>query len=108
MWLMTSIGFFSVVQKTSTDFLTIRARVRSDLDNLRQKCLPELSPTIGNAGTDYPWRATVSHAKFAAALGQIVMDIDYSNFKNEIAAKQGKARANRYGKVWSALYDMQE
>lgn len=108
MWLMTNIGFFSAVQKPETKFLTIRARVRNDLDNLRQKYLPELSPSIDHAGTDYPWRATISHEKFAAALGKMVMDVTYSNFKNEVAAKQGKARASRYGKVWSALYDMPE
>ena len=108
MWLMINIGFFSAVQKPGTNFLTIRARVRNDLDNLRQKYLPELSPTIDHAGTDYPWRATIPHEKFAVALGKMAMDINYSNFKNEVAAKQGKARAGRYGKVWSALYDMPE
>jgi hypothetical protein len=35
------------------------------------------------------------------------MDLDYSNFKNEVAARQGKARADRYHKVWSALYGME-
>lgn len=108
MWLFTNIGFFSAVQKPGTDFLTIRARVKGDLDALREKYLSELSPTISNVGTDYPWRATVSHAAFAVALDQIVLDIDYSNFKNEVAARQGKGRAHRYGKVWSALYDMRE
>lgn len=90
------------------DFITVRARVRQDLDNLRQKYLPELSPTVGHAGTDYPWRATVSHAAFAAALGRIAMDLQYGNFKDEVAVRQGKQRAHRYAKVWSALYDMPE
>lgn len=31
MWLVTNFGFFSVVQKKGDDFLTVRARVRSDL-----------------------------------------------------------------------------
>jgi hypothetical protein len=108
MWLFTNIGFFSAVQKPGTDFLTVRARVKQDLDNLRQNYLPQLSATQAKGGTDYPWRATVSHVDFAAALGKIAMDIDYSNFKNEVSARQGKARASRYGKVWQALYDMPE
>jgi 8-oxo-dGTP pyrophosphatase MutT (NUDIX family) len=108
MWLFTNIGFFSAVQKPGTDFLTVRARVKQDLDNLREKYLPHLSATQAKGGTDYPWRATVSHADFAAALGKIAMDIDYSNYKNEVTARQGKARASRYGKVWQALYDMPE
>ncbi|WP_203467598.1 NUDIX domain-containing protein [Dechloromonas sp. TW-R-39-2] len=108
MWLFTTIGFFSAVQKPGTDFITIRARVRNDLDNLREKYLPDLSPTIAKAGTDYPWRATVSHVKFAEALSKIALDIDYDNFKDAVAKHQGKSRAHRYGKVWSALYDMPE
>ena len=108
MWIFTNVGFFSAVQKPGTDFLTIRARVRDDLDALREKYLPELSPTIDHAGTDYPWRATVPHKAFAAALSQLVMDIDYSNYKNEVAARQGNERAHRYGRVWAALHDMAE
>lgn len=108
MWLFTNIGFFSVVRKPGTDFLTVRTRVKHDLDALRNQYLPELSTTIGKAGTDYPWRATVSHAAFSVALGKIAMNIDYSNFKNEIAVRQGKPRASRYGKVWQALCDMPE
>ncbi len=107
MWLFTNFGFFSIVQKPGTDWLTIRARVRGDLDNLRDRYLPNLSATQAKGGTDYPWRATIPHAEFAAALGRIVMDLNYDNFKNEVAARQGKARAQRYGKVWSALYDME-
>jgi 8-oxo-dGTP pyrophosphatase MutT (NUDIX family) len=108
MWLFTTIGFFSAVQKPGTDFITIRARVRNDLDNLRDKYLPDLTTTIAKAGTDYPWRATVSHVKFAEAISKIALDIDYGNFKDEVAKHQGKPRAHRYGKVWSALYDMPE
>lgn len=106
MWLFTNIGFFSVVQKPGTNFLTIRARVRGDLDTLRQKYLPELSPTASKGGTDYPYRATCTHAAFATAAGKIINDIGYANFKNEVASRQGKDRAHRYGKVWQALYGM--
>lgn len=108
MWLMTNIGFFSAVQKPGTEFLTVRARVKNDLDVLRAKYLPDLSATVGHVGTDYPWRATVSHASFAAAIAKLVTDIGYSNFKNEVAARQGKGRAKRYQKVWEALYDLPE
>jgi 8-oxo-dGTP pyrophosphatase MutT (NUDIX family) len=106
MWIITKIGFFSVVQKPGTDFLTVRARVREDLNNLRDLYLPELAPTIEKGGTDYPWRATVSHSAFAAALGKIAADIDYSNFKNAVKAAQGHARAKIYGEVWGTLFDL--
>jgi NUDIX domain len=37
----------------------------------------------------------------------IAQDIDYENFKNEVAKKQGKHRAKIYGKVWDVLYGLQ-
>jgi hypothetical protein len=108
MWLFTPIGFFSIVKKTGTTGLTLRSRVKGDLDALRSEFLPELSPTVGQAGTDYPWRATASHEAVAAAAGRMVLDINYPNFKNEVATKQGHARAKRYGGVWSVLADLPE
>lgn len=103
MWIFTMIGFFSVVQKSGDDDLTVRARARADLEALRARHLPMMSAPIDHGGTDYPWRAKVSHADFAAALGQLAAAIDYANFKNTVAARQGQDRSKVYSKVWSAL-----
>jgi hypothetical protein len=46
MWLFTTFGFFSVVQKSHSDGLTVRARDAADLDRLRAEYLPELSATV--------------------------------------------------------------
>jgi 8-oxo-dGTP pyrophosphatase MutT (NUDIX family) len=108
MWLFTRFGFFSVVRKTDADTLTIRSRTRGDLDRLRNHYLPSLSPSQQHQGTDYPWRGTAEPAALEQAMALIVRDIQYPNFKDEVAASLGKDRAKRYGKVWSALYDMQE
>lgn len=59
MWLFTTFGFFSVVRKPGEPILAMRARARDDLDRLRERCLPELGPTIAGGGTDYPCRAVV-------------------------------------------------
>lgn len=107
MWFFTPIGFFSVVQKTETNFLTIRARVEADLDALRVNYLPSLSPTIKTQSADYPYRGTVGHSEFAAALSSLVEDITYSNFKDEVAARQGYARANIYNNVWLGLLGLE-
>ncbi len=53
MWLFSPIGFFSIVHKANSNCLTLRARVRDDLESLRKAYLPDLSETIENAGTDY-------------------------------------------------------
>ncbi len=42
MWLITPTGFFSVVENPEDkagNTLTVRARLRADLESLREKCL---------------------------------------------------------------------
>jgi hypothetical protein len=107
MWLFTDIGFFSAVQKPNTNFLTVRARVGSDLDSLRKNYMPRLSPTTEKAGSDYPYRATISHTDFAAGLAKIGQDIHYNNFKNEVAKKMGNQRSHVYHKVWQDLLELE-
>jgi hypothetical protein len=108
MWLFTNLGFFSVVQEPADELLTIRARVASDLDNLKKAYLPELSPIVEEAQNDYPFTARVSHEKFAAALEKISKAIHYGNFKAEISVKMGKRRAQIYSKVWHGLLELQK
>lgn len=108
MWLFTSIGFYSAVQKPGDDFLTVRARVGKDLDNLRQRYMPDLGATVAGGGTDYPFRATISHAAFAAGLAELAKDIDYTNFKSEVGRQMGYERAHVYGDVWHSLLKLED
>ncbi|MEF9997142.1 MAG: hypothetical protein RR101_06935 [Burkholderiaceae bacterium] len=41
-------------------------------------------------------------------MAALVEGIDYSNFKNEVARRQGHGRARVYHQVWDALYPLQE
>jgi hypothetical protein len=107
MWIFTTIGFYSVVQKPEDSFLTVRARVASDLDNLRKKFMPQLSSTVKGAGTDYPFRATISHVDFAAGLSKMAEAIHYDNFKSEVGKRMGRRREQAYHKVWHDLYDLE-
>ena len=59
MWLFTPDGFYSIVQKPGYDHLTVRSRVASDLDILREKFMPTLSATDEGTGTDYRFRASL-------------------------------------------------
>ena len=107
MWLITPIGFFSVVQKPvdrKAGVLTIRARVRGDLDTLREKYLPSLEDSVG---TDYRYRANAPQAETSAAVARMIADIDYSNFKNKVAKSQGRNRSDVYHDVWSVLNRLQ-
>ena len=103
MWLFTTFGCFSIVQKPGTPGLTVRARVRGDLDRLREGYLPELGPTLEGGGTDYPYRAAVPHEAFARALAQIGREIHYSNFKNETVRQLGAMRGAVYHDVWQSV-----
>jgi hypothetical protein len=107
MWIFTTIGFFSIVQKPDTDFLTVRARVATDLDNLRNKFMPQLSATIEGGGTDYPFRSTISHKDFGAGLTKMGEAITYGNFKSAVGKEMGRRREQAYHKVWHALFDLE-
>jgi hypothetical protein len=108
MWILAPCGFFSIVQKPGDKFLTVRARVASDLENLRTRFLPSLSKTIKGGGTDYPYRATISHSEFAAGLAKMGQHIDYSNFKDEVKKEMGRHRAEVFSKVWQTLLELEE
>jgi 8-oxo-dGTP pyrophosphatase MutT (NUDIX family) len=102
MWLFTTFGFFSVVRKPGDQMLTVRARARADLDQLREDFVPQLGPTIAGGGTDYPYRAVTSPDDLTRGVGKLVGAIDYANFKDEVARVAGAARAKVCGEVWSA------
>ena len=108
MWLFTAFGLFSIVQKQKGDTLTIRARVREDLDRLREQYLPSLSSTVAGGGTDYPFRATAGRKAVATAVARIAEDITYSNFKNEVARELGHERARVYGSVWGVMRGLED
>lgn len=106
MWLFTSTGFYSVVQKPGESRLTVRARVRSDLERLRKKYMPELSETFVDVGTDYRYRAFVDHAAFGRGLARVGEALHYSNFKGEVARTQSQRRATAYSNAWTALWEL--
>ncbi|MBI2895895.1 MAG: hypothetical protein HYY06_20225 [Deltaproteobacteria bacterium] len=106
MWLFTTAGFFSIVQKPKERDLTVRSRVRADLERLRKQAMPELSETFADIGTDYRYRATIGHADFARGLARLGEGLRYPNFKSEVAKVLGARRAQTYSKVWAALWDL--
>jgi hypothetical protein len=108
MWLVTNFGFFSVVQKKDDDILTVRARARGDLETLKERYIPKLGHILRGEGTDYQYRAKVSREDLTKAMKKIVLDIDYSNFKDSVAEKQGHKRARIYGDVWETLLGLQK
>ena len=110
MWLLTTFGYFSIVEKPEdqgSGLLTVRARVRGDLESLRAKYLPGLGELRCTPDRDYAWRGRVARTELAAALGRIVLDIDYANFKGAVAQRMGYAREQVYNEVWETLAGLQ-
>jgi hypothetical protein len=103
MWLITTTGFYSIVQKPGEKDLTIRSRVKKDLEALRDKYLQNMGEIMRTDNADYRYRTLISHAELAAAAAQMVLDIEYDNFKNTVARVQGLNRAHVYGNVWEDL-----
>ncbi len=111
MWLFTTSGFYSVVEKPwdrKTGTLTVRARVAADLDRLRQGPLPALGPTIEKPDTDYRFRAQAPREAVALAVAALVRDLDYDNFKSAVGRTQGHTRERLYHGVWSAAQKLQK
>jgi hypothetical protein len=106
MWLLIPEGFYSIVQKKGERELCVRARVGADLDRLRETYLPALSETVETPGSDYRYRAWISRDGLAEGMEQIVRNLDYANFKNEVA-RHDTSRAHVYSDVWGVLGELQ-
>ncbi len=110
MWLFTTSGFYSIVEKPwdrLAGTLTVRARVAADLDRLRSGILPALGPTVHDPAADYRFRAQAPREAVALAVAQAVQDLDYDNFKSAVGKVQGHARAGVYHEVWASALKLQ-
>lgn len=110
MWIISDIGFFSIVQKPEdipTGMLTIRSRVRSDLETLGERHLKFVTAITENDTSDYRYRAKAMQTDVAVAMASLASSINYSNFKDRVAKVQEPTRAHLYGEVWQTLYQLQ-
>lgn len=109
MWVLTPFGFFSVVSKdTDPSFVCVRARARDDLVALLDR-FPgfdrDLEQTIRRTPTnDYPYRVFISRKRLAAVVEAFIVDeLNYGNFKSEVARIAGHRRAAPLHDVWEAM-----
>ena len=106
MWVVTTQGFYSAVaHRDEPDKVIIRARARDDIEALRRQ-IPGIEP-FEDETADYRHRAVVGRDEWVVALALLGSGIDYDNFKDEVAAKQGPARASIYSQVWGVLRRLQ-
>lgn len=111
MWVFTPYGFYSVVEKPEdrdTGMLTVRSRVKADLDALRERFMPELGQTISGTGTDYRYRAKIAKSAFSEGMKRVSESVDYDNYKHAVGTRQGYDRARIYARVWTDLLALED
>jgi hypothetical protein len=105
MWLMTTNGVLSAVEhRDDCDAVVVRARVREDAEHLAAAVGGKV---IETPAADYRFRVRVAKTEWVAYIAGCASAIDYDNFKNAVAARQGPARASVYGEVWATLLRLQ-
>ena len=95
------------------DRIMVRARVRAHFEALRERSAESLGncEILEDAGTDYAFRIFVGKAVWSEVLAGLGEELDYDNFKSEVARHQGTAGAEYEGslhKVWDVMYGIQE
>ena len=112
MWLATKIGFFSVTISTVDGRAQFRARVQSDLDELRTFLADhsvELSETLTIGTADYRYRAFVDKERLPEALAALAESVDYSNFKGEIGrSPTQRHKLDAYHEIWDVMHRLQK
>jgi len=116
MWLFTRHGFYSVTRSINEpDKLQIRARAKGDLERLAgfmvtrdqpvaQGTAKDLQKIIETPDADYRWRVIVTPDTWQIIAVELMADIVYHNFKNEIRDNQ---RHNDYTRVWGIMNSVQ-
>lgn len=89
----------------------VRSRLRQHLDALIER-FPDLlgqSEIKEFAGTDYAFRIFVPKPAWSQVLVALAEDMDYDNFKSEVARFQGPdgtAYEHALHKVWSVMHGL--
>ncbi len=102
MWLFTRDGFLSIVEHNLNPNILI---VRSRFKNHIQKIFGDVD-VQENAGTDYEYRAEIPREKVAKVMSDMIMDIDYGNFKEELGSLGFKKIDSQYVRRCWAVYEV--
>jgi len=123
MWIFTKYGFFSAVcarqgdgghsQPVDPDRIMVRARLRTHLEALMDR-FPDLlgeSEIKEFVGTDYAFRIFVDKSVWTQVMAGLSDELDYDNFKSEVARFQGRDGADyehALHDIWSVMYRLQK
>jgi hypothetical protein len=90
----------------------VRGRTRDHLESLRARFLGPLGQCEIQefVGTDYAYRLFVPKAAWLQVISELADEIDYGNFKSEVAhyqGEQGEAYERSLHEVWSVMNQLQ-
>ena len=98
MWLYTKLGFYSAVVKRGDNRVSVRSYVKQDLVNLIQHF--GLHTEIWHTpDADYNYRIKLEREEFAHVMAELVLQLDYSNFKAEVATSADYSRLVAYHEI---------
>ncbi len=109
MWLCTTDGFYSIVQKDGPPDrpFCVRGRVKDDLKNFLNIINKNHYQVFNSGRSDYRYRCFISLDDFKKFLNYQAENLNYNNFKNAVSEKESNhLRANIYMDVWSTLFDL--
>lgn len=102
MWIFTRYGFLSIVQHNDyPNILIVRSRFKGHIQRIFGDVEVEK-----NAGTDYEYRTEIPKAKVAKIISDLIADIDYGNFKNELGVKLQQLDKTYVSRCWVAYEAM--
>ena len=123
MWLFTKYGFYSAIcarqgdgrhnQPVDPTKIMVRARLRTHLTALKER-FPDL---LGNCeirespAADYAYRLFAEKPVWSQVLVAMNEDMDYDNFKSEVARHQGRSGAeyeHALHEVWAVVNRLQK
>lgn len=123
MWLFTKHGFYSAVcarqgdgghgQPVDPDRIMVRARICSHLEALKERFSDVLADCEIKefSGTDYAFRIFVDKSVWSQVLAGLNEEMDYDNFKSEVARHQesdGADYEHSLHEVWSVMNRLQK
>lgn len=111
MWICLPYGYFSIVAKGKINQFCIRSRNKDHLlllcDDIIKYGGKPTKVSISR-GTDYPYRIWIDQEEWAHCLKEIMLAVDYDNFKSE--AKYTNPKDHVYhsflSKIWSLSHDL--
>jgi hypothetical protein len=110
MWLFSNEGFVSIVQHKLFPWrVLVRGRAKEDIENFAER-LAKLGENVTvkqNLDADYHWRLECKKKNAAQVMMDMMLDVNYANFKNNIHEQEDYDRDRAYMSVWSSMNNFQ-